>query len=80
MWNSRDFLSRVLLRMRVIKTSNTRKFNKELDRKDAIFLETNLIFSNIMALLGHIVNKSKRTRCPASFQQELDLVKHFAKD
>ena len=29
-----------------------------------------------MALLSHIVNKFKRTRCPASFQQELDLIKH----
>ena len=37
MWNPGGFLSRALLRMVVIKTNNTRKFNKELDRKNVIF-------------------------------------------
>ena len=49
----------------------------ELHRKKLDFLKTNLIFSNIMALLGHIVNKF---RCPASFQLELDVIKHSAGD
>ena len=77
MWNSRGYLSRALLRMLVINTSNTQKFNMELHRKKLDFLKTNLIFSNIMALLGYIVNKF---RCPASFQPELDVIKHSAGD
>ena len=43
MWISRRYLSRALLRMLFIKTSNTKnilvlkKFNRELDRKNPIF-------------------------------------------
>ena len=28
---------------------------------------------------GHIVNKFKRTRCPASLEQQLDFIKHSAR-
>ena len=56
MWISHGHSSCALLRKLVIKTSNTRKFDKVLKSKPWFL---NRIFSNIMALLHYIVSNLK---------------------